>query len=194
MSTASAGANAQSVMGDENAPAALPEGPTPGRSRRQVTLTPKAQELLAQASSGQTTAPPQWPFTMDVLTPPHQQLQQQLQQQQLHHQQLQQQKHQQQMEQQHQQLQRQLQQQHIQQQMLLQQQQQHLLGAAVPRRPRSDLAPSTSPRRPRVSDFTLLSHQDPAAVQPAFQQGRAFNLPGVWGVSAILRIEFCDLK
>ena len=148
--------------------------PSPGRSRRQVTLTPKAQELLAQASAGQATAPSQWPFTMHALTPANQQLQQQLQQQQIQqqqqHQQLQQQLHQQQMEQQHQQLQRQLQQQMLQQQ-LVQQQHQQMLGAAIPRRPRSDLASSTSPRRPKVSDFTLLSSQGPAPVQPGFQPG-----------------------
>ncbi len=153
-------------MAHDTAPAALPEGPIPGRSRRQVTLTPKAQELLAQASSGQTIAPSQWPFTMDALTPAHQQLQQQLQQQQMQQQQqqLQQQLHQQQMEQQHQRLQQQLQQQ-IMHQQLVQQQQQHqqMLGASVPRRPRSDLVTSTSPRRPRVSDFTLPRSQGPVA-------------------------------
>ncbi|KAK9863349.1 hypothetical protein WJX84_009565 [Apatococcus fuscideae] len=46
-STASAGAPPQLP----SAAAPPSQGPSPGRSRRQVTLTPKAQELLAQASS-----------------------------------------------------------------------------------------------------------------------------------------------
>ena len=161
-STASAGAAHQLP----SAAAAPPQGTSPGRSRRQVTLTPKAQELLAQASSGVTATPPQWPFTVDALAPPHQQLQQQLHQQHLQQQLMMQ-------RQQYHLQQQQLQQQQLQQQQLLQQQhQQQLMAPIVPRRPRSDLANhSSSPRRPRVSDFSYPSHPG-SLLQSSAQSGR----------------------
>ncbi|KAK9830781.1 hypothetical protein WJX74_006949 [Apatococcus lobatus] len=160
-STASAGAPPQLP----SAAAPPSQGPSPGRSRRQVTLTPKAQELLAQASSGLTSAPPQWPFTVDALAPPHQQLQQQLHQQHLQQQLMMQ-------RQQYHLQQQQLQQQQLQQQQLLHQQhQQQIMAPIVPRRPRSDLAnQASSPRRPRVSDFSYPSAAPgpglPSSVQP----------------------------